>query len=190
MKSSYSPAPYCPDTSQRCSFPRCAYAAQGLAIATTEAQVGAIQSGAGGQFFIVTGTIDQPIASGKPVELRLAASGVQGAALLGIDLGAGWKFGDSFLALNGKPWTPILPTTPWFYFAGQPETGYLWPGSSTPIALAAGLNFAGNLKLAGYLLTATDLVPGLQLQPSYVLSGRIDPSANPVQTAAASDQPV
>jgi len=143
---------------------------QGLPIATAESQIGPIQDSA----FYVDGTINVRIAKNKSVRIRFAASGSQGALVIGIQLTNSWRFGNSFVSLTGKTFAGIAAKDPYFFFAGQIEPAYPW--SSTTVALARGLNFAGYVSLDGYLAVVLKLIPGLTPEPVYVLSGTVDPS--------------
>ncbi len=142
----------------------------GLSIETDASSIGPIS----GDAFHVKGRIAVAIAAGNTVDVEFSATKNDGAVVVGIDLGADWTLGKSFLPLSGNTFAELSIADAWFFFAGQAEAAYPWKGGD--VALVPGLNLAGDLGFSSYLDTATKLLPGLSPSPSYTLVGAIDPS--------------
>lgn len=152
--------------------------AAGLAISATQADFGPIEDG---RYFTVSGKANLQIARDKAAPVRFAATGDQGELVIGIELGDSWNLGQSFPSLTGQTFAGLRFRQPYYFFAGQPEAGYPWSG--TTVRLEPGLNFAGHLQMQGYLAVVAELLSGFNPQPTYVLSGTLDPSREVRQTA-------
>ena len=92
-----------------------------------------------------------------PITLTFSIDNAALQVLVSATMPKGWAFKDSFSSLSMFPFDVLtISDGAHFVFTTTKKTDYAWPaGDATPIVLAAGQNFLGEVGLGGVSLIAT-----------------------------------
>jgi hypothetical protein len=137
---------------------------------------------------ITAGTIDVFAQTQLTLQLVFTLNEAQLNVLIAVRLPAAWMFKDSFPKLDAFPFNRFSLQDCCFIYSSIGQTNYApWPKSTETIALEAGLNFAGWLKLDRFSSLLALLANIIGAGDTHKFFGAFAPSADayPVTTLAA-----